>query len=139
MRPEAERKQLAVRVEGPEGAVTVSADRAHLRQILLNLLANAVKFTGEGVIVLSFEEADGEVRFHVRDTGPGIPPNEQESIFQPFARTVGDHTPEAGTGLGLAVSRRFARLMGGDVTVESSPGEGSVFTVHLPAGPPRPG
>lgn len=137
VRPEARGKRLEVRVEGPEEPVTVATDRARLRQILLNLLTNAVKFTGEGVVLLSYEAAEDEVRFHVRDTGPGIPRDEQEAIFQAFARTGREGGRKEGTGLGLAVSRRFARLMGGDVTVESAPGEGSVFTVHLPARPPR--
>lgn len=133
VRPEAARKQLDVRLEGPEEPVIVRADRARLRQVLLNLLSNAVKFTEAGVIVLSYESVDDRVRFHVRDSGPGIPDERQESIFQPFSQTGRSERDEEGVGLGLAVSRRFARLMEGDVTVESSPGQGSVFTVTLPA------
>ncbi|HSR40532.1 MAG TPA: ATP-binding protein, partial [Longimicrobiales bacterium] len=134
IRPEAKRKELSLRVDGPGRAVRVETDRSRVRQVLVNLLSNAVKFTDAGFIVLSWEAAgQDEVRFHVRDTGPGIPAEEQDAIFEAFSRAGEGGEQRGGTGLGLAVCRRFARLLGGDVTVESDPGEGSVFTVRLPA------
>ncbi|MGH2429051.1 MAG: ATP-binding protein [Candidatus Limnocylindria bacterium] len=108
----------------------VVLDRQRVRQILVNLLGNALKFTQDGEVEV---EADGaaEAAFHValRDTGPGIAHEEHESIFEEFGRADGD---VQGTGLGLAISRRLARAMAGDVTVESEPGRGSVFHLTLP-------
>jgi hypothetical protein len=123
-------------------------DEDRVRQIVLNLLANAVKFTGRGGEVTVTcdtvpETPPGAVRLHgrgpwaavrVTDTGIGIAPEEQGRIFEPFHQVDGGHTrAHGGTGLGLAISRRLARLMGGDLAVESSPGVGSAFTLWLPA------
>jgi adenylate cyclase len=109
-----------------------------LKQILLNLLSNACKFTKEGEVVLRLRKvADGRewVELAVADTGIGLTAEQQTKLFQEFtqadsltARRYG------GTGLGLALSRKLARMMGGDVTVMSEPGKGSVFTVRLPGG-----
>lgn len=131
--PLAQGKGLDVDVEGSDGLV-VSADETRLSQILINLASNAVKFTENGGITFSFAASDGEhARIEVRDTGSGIPPDEQERVFDEFyqvdrglARNV------SGAGLGLAISRRLARLMGGDITVRSEPGKGSDFVVELP-------
>jgi PAS domain S-box-containing protein len=125
-----------------EAGVRVLADRDKLQQILINLLSNAVKFTPEGgriTIDLDPEpNADGRVAIRVSDTGIGIPADKLEAVFQPFVQ-VGRSlsSPGEGTGLGLAISRDLARGMGGDLTAESTPGEGSVFTISLPrAGSP---
>jgi signal transduction histidine kinase len=126
------------RLEMPEcdGALTVRADRDKLRQILLNLVSNAVKFTPEGGrIVLDCVPAGEAVKLRVSDTGIGIPEDRMRSIFEPFVqggRTL-NRTHE-GVGLGLAISRDLARAMGGDITVESDVGRGSVFSVMLPQG-----
>jgi PAS domain S-box-containing protein len=120
-----------------EAGVRVLADRDKLQQILINLLSNAVKFTPEGgriTIDLDPEpNADGRVAIRVSDTGIGIPADKLEAVFQPFVQ-VGRSlsSPGEGTGLGLAISRDLARGMGGDLTAESTPGEGSVFTISLP-------
>jgi signal transduction histidine kinase len=108
----------------------VVLDRQRVRQILVNLFGNALKFTREGEVSVETGGAD-EARFHVavRDTGPGIDPDQHEAIFEEFRQAEGG---EGGTGLGLAISRRLARAMGGDVTLESEPGRGTTFKLTLP-------
>jgi PAS domain S-box-containing protein len=117
----------------PDTMVLADADR--LQQILLNLLTNAAKFTpAGGQITVSSERADGRARIHVRDSGIGIPATELEKIFDPFVQL--DEQPDAahrGVGLGLAISRDLARAMHGELTAASRVGEGSVFTIELPA------
>lgn len=112
------------------------ADREKVQQVLLNLLGNAAKFTpaGGSVDVGTSQSRDGErARIHVRDTGIGIPPEKLGRVFEPFVQVDPSHTRRAqGTGLGLAISRDLARGMGGDLTADSVPGEGSTFTLHLP-------
>lgn len=113
---------------------TIHTDPKKLRQILINLLSNAVKFTEEGEVGLSVEDCGEMIRFIVRDTGPGIPAGEREKIFEPFWQAGHVTTQRAdGTGLGLSVSRRFAKLLGGEIAVESHPPRGSTFTVRIPA------
>jgi signal transduction histidine kinase len=114
----------------------VFGDREKLQQVVLNLLANAIKYTGNhGKIELSTSEAGDCVLIHVRDTGRGIPADKFENIFEPFVRIdTGYSRPTEGTGLGLAISRDLARAMGGDLTVASTLGKGSTFTLKLPKG-----
>ncbi len=108
-------------------------DAAKVRRILLNLLTNAVNFTSEGEIVLEMEQVGDDVVFRIRDTGIGIAPRDLEHIFELFWQAASSLTREVGgTGLGLAVAQRLARMIGGDITVESEPGKGSTFTVTLP-------
>ena len=116
--------------------LTVFVDREKLQQVVLNLLANAIKYTGShGKIELSTSEAGDFVLIHVRDTGRGIPADKFENIFEPFVRIdTGYSRPTEGTGLGLAISRDLARAMGGDLTVASTLGKGSTFTLKLPKG-----
>jgi CheY-like chemotaxis protein/anti-sigma regulatory factor (Ser/Thr protein kinase) len=108
----------------------VVLDRQRVRQILVNLFGNALKFTRAGEVHVEAGGAE-ETAFKVavRDTGPGIAPDQHEAIFEEFRQAEGD---EGGTGLGLAISRRLARAMGGDVTLESEPGRGSTFLLTLP-------
>jgi CheY-like chemotaxis protein len=108
----------------------VTGDAARVRQVLHNLLGNALKFTKQGCIRLAVSRgAQGETRFVVTDTGPGISAEDQARIFQAFAQTDAVATqPDVGTGLGLAISRELAQAMGGEVTVESVVGVGSKFT-----------
>jgi GAF domain-containing protein len=134
----AEQNQNRLLVEAQENLGALNADSMRLKQILLNLLSNACKFTKEGEVALRVRKvADGRdwVELAVADTGIGLTAEQQAKLFQEFtqadsltARRYG------GTGLGLALSRKLARMMGGDVTVTSEPGKGSVFTVRLPAG-----
>jgi PAS domain S-box-containing protein len=134
IRPQVDRKQIAYRFDGCDPRVTALGDADRVQQILLNLLGNAVKFTdGGGRVGVSCDLEEPWAHIHVRDTGPGIPPDRLEAIFDPFVQLEPALTRRAdGTGLGLAISRDLARLMGGDLTVDSTVGEGSVFTLTLP-------
>ena len=113
----------------------VHCDGLRVKQILNNLLSNAIKFTEQGSVLLKVECRDGELCFHVVDTGPGIEPGKQELIFEKFrqgnARVSHEH---GGTGLGLALARALAELMRGRLTLKSGVGEGSTFTLGLPLG-----
>jgi signal transduction histidine kinase len=132
--PLAEAKGLSLRVDVPDAQLVT--DGVKLRQILLNLLSNAVKFTDRGEISLRARESEDRVEFQVVDTGLGIARENLDRIFEPFWQVEQRPTRRAGgTGLGLSVSRSLARILGGDVTVESRLGEGSTFTVLLPARP----
>jgi signal transduction histidine kinase/DNA-binding response OmpR family regulator len=117
---------------------TMRADLTKVRQSLFNLLSNAAKFTDEGTITLSArrERSEGQEwhLFSVKDTGIGIPPDKLDHVFEEFAQADRFTTRDyGGTGLGLPISRRFCRMMGGDITLESEPGAGSKFTIRLPA------
>jgi len=114
---------------------TVVGDAARLRQVLLNLAGNAVKFTERGGVTVITEptEQDGEVRFAVRDTGIGLKPEDQARIFLEFEQADGSSTRKyGGTGLGLAISRRIVERMNGRIAVDSAPGEGATFSVTVP-------
>jgi PAS domain S-box-containing protein len=121
-------------------ALTVWADKEKTRQILINLVSNAIKFTpAGGSIRLDCEQVDGTVRFHVIDTGRGIPKDKLDAIFEPFIQVNRQFTREQeGVGLGLSISRDLARMMDGDLTAQSSEGEGSTFTLTLPRHPAEP-
>lgn len=116
----------------------IRADLTKLRQALFNLLSNASKFTSDGIITLAVEREirNGVDWFHfgVSDTGIGITPEQMNKLFQAFSQADSSTSKKyGGTGLGLVLSRRFCQMMGGDITVESSAGVGSTFTIHLPA------
>ena len=144
VRPQVLAKGLALTVGPCDPQLSVRADAEKLRQVLLNLLSNATKFTDAGGrIAIACAAADAGAPAHdrepavaitVTDTGLGIAPDQLERIFEPFVQ-VGRalHNPGEGTGLGLAISRDLARGMGGDLTVESTPGVGSTFTLTLPS------
>jgi signal transduction histidine kinase/CheY-like chemotaxis protein len=109
------------------------SDPTKVRQILLNLLSNAAKFTRDGTVTLDAGPRGDGLAFAVRDTGIGMTPEQLAKLFQPFTQADASTTREyGGTGLGLAISRRFAELLGGDITVESAFGEGTTFTLTLP-------
>lgn len=112
----------------------VMADPIRMRQILINLMSNAAKFTHDGRVDLSVERQGREVALEVRDTGIGMDDHQIDQLFGAFSQVHrSDHERYGGTGLGLALSRELARLMGGDITVKSTPGVGSSFTVRVPA------
>jgi signal transduction histidine kinase len=132
--PQAAAKGLEFALEALPRGVVARADRLKVEQILLNLLSNAMKFTGPGGrVALSCAAEAGLATVSVADTGPGIPPERTDEIFEPFVQLGRSlSAPHEGTGLGLAISRDLARAMGGDVTVRSAPGRGSTFTLSLP-------
>ena len=139
--PQARAKAIALAVADCPTDLRVRADPDKLRQVLLNLLANAVKFTDRGGAVdVSCEATAGRVAVRVRDTGIGIPADKLAAVFEPFVQVRSDLTrPHEGAGLGLAISRDLARGMGGDLTAESTPGVGSTFTLTLPGAAPTAG
>jgi CheY-like chemotaxis protein len=109
----------------------LSLDAFRVRQVLINLLGNAIKFTAQGKVILRAQWAAGELRCEVEDTGPGMPADSLERIFEPFQRAPG--VTAAGTGLGLSITRKLAELMGGSIRARSQLGKGSVFEVRIPA------
>ena len=129
-------------VELPADSGTMHSDLTKIRQMLFNLLSNASKFTEKGklrlVVTRSVENGADWLRFAVSDSGIGMTPEQMGRLFQAFSQADASTTRKfGGTGLGLAISRDFCRLLGGDITVESVPGEGSTFTVALPAAAPQ--
>jgi PAS domain S-box-containing protein len=133
--PGAQRKGLEMRVESGPGPWTMRGDARRFEQILFNLVGNAVKFTDAGSIRLSLTREAGGIAVSVTDTGIGIKPEDLGALFREFSQVdTGLTRRYEGTGLGLAISRRLARLMGGDIVVESEWGRGTTFTLRLPAG-----
>jgi signal transduction histidine kinase len=134
VRERAQRHNINLRMEVAPDLGEATADERKLKQILVNLLTNAVKFTPDGgsVDVTARREPDALV-IAVRDTGIGIAPEDQEAVFEEF-RQVGRHytNKQEGTGLGLTLTRRFVELHGGRIWVESEPGKGSTFTFTIP-------
>jgi PAS domain S-box-containing protein len=139
-RPRIRERGLTLRIEAEGIPGRVVGDQTHLRQVLLNLVGNAIKFTPAGGIrvqvALAKERPDGEgLRFLVADTGVGIGADELPRLFKPFSQTASGRQAREGTGLGLVLSREYVALMGGDLSVESVPGQGSCFAFTLPLPP----
>lgn len=136
-RPEARHKGLKLRVEGAHSLPDwVHGDPTRIRQVLNNLISNALKFTAQGSITLRLSATPAEggqaISVAVADTGPGMTPDQVARLFTPFDQLdAGMARKHGGSGLGLAISRELARLMGGDLTASSAPGEGAVFTLNL--------
>ena len=126
--PFAAQKQLAFSAEVPE-ELNVYADPKLLRRIISNLLSNAVKYTQQGFVKVTAGQTGPEVYLSVQDSGPGLAAEQQQHIFEKFHQVDGR---SEGYGLGLFISRQLARAHGGDITVQSAPGQGSLFTLHLP-------
>jgi signal transduction histidine kinase len=136
--PLARKNRNDIRIECPPDIGELRADATRLSQSLLNLISNACKFTENGVISVeaSRSPSDG-VQITVRDTGIGITPAQLNNLFQSFTQADASTTRKyGGSGLGLALSRKLCQMMGGDISVQSEPGVGSSFTVHIPAGQP---
>jgi signal transduction histidine kinase len=134
LRPHAAAKGLSLTVDAANGPVELETDGGKVRQIVLNLLGNALKFTDRGAVDLTLGQTRAQVVVRVRDSGCGIPAEKSDYIFEPFAQVDQTHTRlVGGTGLGLTVSRRLAQMLGGDVRLEQSQfGTGSTFALHLP-------
>ena len=132
----AEQNQNRLVVECQNNLAPITVDAMRLRQILLNLLSNACKFTKQGEVALRVRKVvDGcdWIELAVSDTGIGMTPEQLSKLFEEFSQAEASTAQRyGGTGLGLAITRKLARMMGGDVTVTSEPGKGSVFTVRLP-------
>ncbi|MEJ5127475.1 response regulator [Comamonas sp. MYb21] len=135
LRPLAQQKGLALSCHIAPGVPTYAqTDSLRLGQILKNLLSNAIKFTDRGSVSLQLSQSQpGTLSFAVQDTGIGIPEHQQQLIFEAFQQADGStHRKYGGTGLGLSIARDLAQLLGGQVTVQSTPGQGSVFSFHMP-------
>jgi signal transduction histidine kinase len=130
-------ERVAIELEAAADMAAVTADREHLRQVLVNLVDNAVKYSPDGGrVIVRIEDRGPSVRFSVSDEGIGIPPNQQTRVFDKFYRLDPDLTRGVGgTGLGLYICRELVRRMSGRISLVSSPGEGSTFVVDLPAAP----
>ncbi|MCM2331933.1 MAG: ATP-binding protein [Pseudomonas sagittaria] len=130
-------KGLSLEVQLPTDLpASLRCDRTRLLQVLSNLLHNAIKFTTTGQIRLNVRQSNGELCFAVADSGPGIASDQHELIFERFRQADTFVTRQhPGTGLGLALSRELAAIMGGSISLSSAPGQGSVFTLHLPLSP----
>lgn len=137
----AESKGLTLRLDlAPEAPRYLVADVGRLRQVLMNLMGNAVKFTQRGYILLQVTRCDADesaagvvnLCFAIEDSGPGITPAEQALLFEPFVQTSAGELSQEGTGLGLTISRQHVRLMGGDISVHSELGHGSTFRFTIP-------
>jgi signal transduction histidine kinase len=132
--PQSEKKGITYTHRAGDSTLSAFADREKVQQIVVNLLANAMKFTPPGGSVeLDWRIEEESLLVRVRDSGPGIPADKLDQIFEPFVqlRSPGS-MPTGGTGLGLPISRDLARAMGGDVSATSTVGVGSVFTLTLP-------
>jgi signal transduction histidine kinase/CheY-like chemotaxis protein len=135
LRPQASAKNIRLTIEIGPGLKAIEADTIRIRQILLNLVANAVKFTEAGSVSVIGKTVSGGVEIQVADTGIGIEPQVLNYIFDEFRQADGSTTRRfGGTGLGLAIARKLARLHGGDITVTSKVGKGSTFVLRLPVG-----
>jgi PAS domain S-box-containing protein len=135
-RPLAAKNGNTLETRIPADPGELHADQTKVRQMLLNLLSNACKFTSRGTITLAVERDGGDVTFVVRDTGIGMTGEQMDRLFEAFAQAEASTASRyGGTGLGLAITKKFAHLMGGDVTVTSAPGDGSTFSIRLPRSP----
>lgn len=135
LEPMAMEKQLALEISVPQPPLTIQSDADKLRQILVNLLGNAVKYTDHGTVRIAVEAMDGGVALRISDTGHGIAPEHLPHIFEPFWQADrSQRVAGGGTGLGLSVVKRVVELLGGDISVDSAPGAGSTFFVRVPLG-----
>jgi signal transduction histidine kinase len=133
MQPLITERGLALKLDLSADLPLVYGHRERLAQVLTNLLANAIKFTDEGSIMVRTTAEGQRVRFSVTDTGIGIAPEQQRAVFEEFRQIANEQQDRSpGTGLGLSISRRLMELMGGTLTVESTPGTGSTFTSEVP-------
>jgi signal transduction histidine kinase len=134
VRERAQRHGIALSLDIDPAVGELRADERKFKQILVNLLSNAVKFTPDGGrVALRAQPVDSGLEFSVSDTGIGIAPEDQEKVFEEFRQVGGDYkTKQEGTGLGLALARKFVELHGGAISVQSELGKGATFTFTIP-------
>ena len=123
---------VTLSAEVEEGVGEASTDEARLRQMLINLASNAIKFTASGSVTVKARQEDGYLELSVSDTGKGIPDDELATIFDEYRQVKGSDREHKGTGLGLSITKQFSKLLGGSIGVESDVGKGSTFTVRVP-------
>lgn len=139
IRPLLEKKKLIYKTLLPADLPLVYYDRVRIRQVLLNLISNAARFTPAGGVTIQAEQQGRQVMVKVIDTGPGIIPEHAEKIFEPFYQSIsGSRSEHGGSGLGLSISLQLIELHGGQIGLESEPGRGSTFFFSLPIAPPAP-
>ena len=127
------KKPITLTFNRPEWSATVLGDAVRIRQVMMNLVGNAIKFTEEGEVTLFARREDGYLKIGIRDTGIGMSENEMERLFKPFQQVDGSITRRfGGTGLGLAISQKFMGLMNGQIRAESVKGKGSTFMIEMP-------
>jgi signal transduction histidine kinase len=135
MREQATTDEVQLALHANDGLDVVTGDERRIRQVIFNLLSNAVKFTPAGGLVdVTATQANGEVSVSVADTGPGIAAEDLDRIFEEFQQTEAGARQQEGTGLGLALSKRFVEMHGGRIWCDSEVGKGSTFVFTLPAG-----
>jgi signal transduction histidine kinase len=132
--PMATVKKISMTTVLEPGLPEISADERRLEQVLSNLISNAIKFTAAGgVVEIGARRLDGDIRFWVKDTGEGIPPDELGDLFEKYRQsTSGKISQSKGTGLGLVICKKIAEAHGGRISVESRVGEGSTFSMEIP-------
>jgi signal transduction histidine kinase len=132
--PLAEKKGLSLSAKIPKGELGAFVDSQSILRVLENLVGNAIKFTRSGSILVSAVEDDGNLRFEVKDTGPGIPVEFEDDVFEKFARYVhsGAHAPEKGSGMGLALCKGLVEVQGGRIWFETVEGKGTSFFFEVP-------
>ncbi len=133
--PQAEQKGLEFRIfiDLPLGEIKLLTDKGKLESILINLIKNALKFTQEGFVECGIKSNSEHLEIYISDSGPGIPKDRQEAIFERFVQADLEITrPHEGSGLGLAIAKEYTAMLGGAITVDSEPGKGSRFTISLP-------
>jgi signal transduction histidine kinase/CheY-like chemotaxis protein len=139
IQPLVQKKHLSLTVICPDNLPTVYCDRTRIRQVVLNLVSNAARFTSQGGIILAVTRQDNDVLIQVTDTGPGVAERDLPKVFEPFFQTTGGNWQDlSGNGLGLSISKQFVELHGGRMWLESEVGVGSTFSFSLPISPVNP-
>jgi two-component system sensor histidine kinase ChiS len=137
-KPLAQEKNLDLILELEDAVQTIDADRTRMRQVLWNIMGNAIKFTQKGSVTLAMESQEDMVKISIRDTGIGIKPEDMGVVFEQFRQVDGSlNRSVGGTGLGMPISKKLVELHGGEIGVESIPGQGSTFWFTLPLERPK--
>jgi signal transduction histidine kinase len=125
--------QLVVSQDIPKQTLYIESDEAKLKQVLINFVGNAIKFTEQGTIEIGFQQTNGHIKFYVKDTGIGMPVDFQKHVFERFRQNETSKTRKyGGNGLGLAISKSLVEMLGGNIGMESVEGKGSTFYFTIP-------